>query len=238
MSRKFNGTSDFAQASVDLSTYSLITVSFWMWWDTNAFNDSYALEHTANFNANNGWVIAPNNAPTPGTWIFGMGTATGGTKSWLDQITTRPTAAAWHHFMLVMNRATPVNTAWVGGVSAPLSTVVHQAGTYGNYANSTLNCMARNGTTKFSPGRLAELAIWGGVGLTTAHAKALAAGALPFQARPDNLVFYTPLLGADSPEPEYSGGKHSATLTGTSFSPHPAVTAGFFPKRGFQPMPV
>lgn len=238
MSRKFNGTSDAAQIALNLSAFSLISISFWLWWDAFANNDKLAMEFTANFNLNRGFLIDPNSgAPAAGAVQIGFDQTN--TLAWVDSF-TRPSAAAWHHWMLVMNRATPANFAWIDGAVQTLTAVQHNAATYANFPNSTLNIMSRNKASLFGAGRMAELAIWGGVALTTANAKALAAGAAPPHfVVPDNLILYTPLMGADSPEPDYSGKKQSATLTGTSWAAHPGVMPGLNRiNRSFQPMPV
>lgn len=239
MSRKFNGTSDAAQITLNLSTFSLITISFWMWWDTFANNDKLALEHTATINSNAGFIVDPNStAPVNGLIQIGF-TKAAPVAAWVDGF-ARPSAAAWHHYMLVMNRATPANFAWVDGAPQTLTTGTHTAGTYGNFINSTLNLMSRNKASLFGAGRMAELAMWGGVALTTGNAKAFATGAAPpHLVAPDNLILYPPLFGTDSPEPDYSGKKQSATLTGTSWAAHPPVMPGLNrTNRSFQPMPV
>lgn len=61
------------------------------------------------------------------------------------------------------------------------------------------------------------------VNLTQSEINALVAGVRPNTIRPANILFYTPLDGLASPEPDYSGLKSSLTLTGTSFAPGPAV---------------
>jgi hypothetical protein len=221
MSRKFNGTSDRGQIAVNLSAFSALSISFWMWWDANGNGNNIALEYGTTTSVAGGWGLIPNQGS--GVWTFGMGIASGGL--WYDALPARPTAAAWHHFLLTSNRATPVNTAFVDGVSKTLSTVTHTAGTYGNYGNLTLNVMSRNAASLFGAGRMAELTIWGGVLLGQAQATALAAGAHPLKVHPDNVALYTPFLGDPSPEPDYSGGRHGCTLNGTTVLPHPRVQA-------------
>src|SRR5262249_57134516 len=103
-----------------------------------------------------------------------------------------------------------------------LTTVSHGAAiTNTAFANSSVQ-LGRTNTTLWKAGRVAEFALWPGVTITAAEAKSLASGASPLNVHPDGLGLYLPLLG-DSPEPDYSGGRHSATLTGTSIANHPGV---------------
>lgn len=240
MSRKFNGTTDHASRALDLSAFSLVTMGFWLWWDAFANTDNLAFEFgTTNYAAGNGFLIDPNSGtPATGKFQIAMGLSTG-LISWADSF-TRPSAAAWHHYTMIFNRATPLNTVYVDGAPQTLTTVTHNAGTYGNFGSgSTLNFMCRNGASLFGAGRQADVAIWGGVALTAGEAKALAVGASPRTVHPDGIVFHPPLYGADSPEPDYSGKQRSVTLSGTSWAAHPGVMPGFtLPQRGFQPQPV
>ncbi len=210
MSRKFNGTTDYMTASPALNAFSLLTVSYWMWWDTNANDDDFACEYGASYITQNGFVVDHNSSSGGGGKVeFGMGLNTGSVH-WSD-LYTRPSAGVWHHYMYVMNRATPVNKAWVDGVSQSLTTASHGAGTYGNYGTATLFLMA-------------HYTIWGGVELGTNHALALAGGAPPEMVWPAGISWRAPLWGVDSPEPDYSGRRLSATVTaGTTWAPDPPV---------------
>lgn len=62
----------------------------------------------------------------------------------------------------------------------------------------------------FMNGRIAEAAVWNVV-LTADELASLAAGFKPSRIRPQNLVFYAPLYGVDSPEQNWIG--TSCTLT-------------------------
>ncbi len=224
MGRLFNGTSDCVQIPLDLSRFSVISLSFWMWWDTNGFDNKFAMEHTALYSSNSGFVIAPNNAPTPGTWVFGF--ANSSASLWLDQLTTRPTAAKWNHFLLTMDRSVPVNTAFVNGQSAALTTTIHNAATYGLFTNSNLNLMCRNQASAFGAGRMSEVAVWGGVKFGLGEASLLSKVASPLQVRPDRLVLFPPIQGAAANrDPIYGRMGVPATnvpvVTGTTGVPHP-----------------
>lgn len=241
MARLFNGTSQGLQIALNLSAYSVITVSFWLWWNVFNTSDNLVMEYGTTWDANgaNGFIADFNYSGGVHTPQFGIATVIGGVQKYWNDEFPRPSAAAWHHYMMTLNRATPAIAAWVDGAPQTLTLVKHDAVAYGNFGNQNLNLMCRNAASLFAAGRLAEYAMWGGVALGTGAAKSLSIGALPITVHPDNLIFYPPIFGADSPEPDYSGGRHSATLVGApTFTPHPGITQGLLPKRAFQPMPV
>lgn len=225
MALQFNGTTSKGTVALDLSAYAQLTVSVWLWWDSFGGSDHMAMEFTA---ANPGTAGAFYMDPDRFSGDFGIGMGFGAT-GWVDGF-PRPSAAAWHHYLVTMNRATPVNKAWVDGVAQTLTTRDHSASAGATkFANSTLNIMNRNnGAFLFGAGRQAELALWGGVLLGLTHAKGLTAGANALTVHPDNLVHYEPMLenGAD-----YGGGQHTATMTATTVVAHPPVRPGLiFPQ--------
>ncbi len=235
MARTFNGSSDKGSVALNLSSFSVVSISCWLWWDAFANDNKMLFEYGSTTLGAGTISILPDNA-SPVGFALNFGLSTTGGQFWQDTF-TRPSAAAWHHYLFVMNRATPSNAAWVDGVSQTLTAGTHFAGSYGNFGNLTLNIMCRNGTTLFGKGRLAEMAIWGGVALGTSYAKSLAAGSSPSEVDPTP-TWYVPTLG-NSPEPDYSGNRKSVTITGTTVVAHPGVRPWLMGLgRGFQPMPV
>jgi hypothetical protein len=154
-----NGTTQFGTIVKSLATFSAISLSFWMWWDVFANNDKLAFEYGGTNYLGNGFIVDPNatNGST-NRFNFGIGIPSG-SASWLDEF-ARPSGAAWHHYLLTMDRATPAMLAYVDGVPQTMFTTVHNAGTYGNFSNSTLRLMCRNGGSLFGAGRMSELAIY------------------------------------------------------------------------------
>jgi hypothetical protein len=71
-------------------------------------------------------------------------------------------------------------------------------------------------------GRIAEVAIWN-VALTDAENAALGRGVSPLLIRPQNLVFYAPLLGRADPEPDLSGGANLTLVNNPPPAVHPRV---------------
>lgn len=222
MARKFNGTSDKSSVALNLSAFSLLSLSFWLWWDAFANNDHMAMEFgSPNAQAVSGFYVDPNAADGK-FQVFFSDTVVG---RQLDY--TRPSPAAWHHYAIVMQRSSTAATitTYIDGAAASGTSSGGNPG--GNFANSTLFVMNRNNASLFGPGRIAELAMWGAVTITASEAKALSVGGNPNSVHPDGLTFYAPFYG-DSPEPDYSGHQKSVTLVGTSIVAHPGVRQSFY----------
>jgi PKD repeat protein len=153
----FDGIDDFAQAPVDLSADSRITIEFWMRWSSFADNDALAMELTSNFNGNEGGVLID---PNSEQGSFGVGIGTPDTRN--NVYFTRPSAGQWHHYAFVLDTTVPVAqqvTPYVDG--QPVSYAKGASGTgTGNFANSTLYFMSRAGAALFGAGSLDEVAIY------------------------------------------------------------------------------
>jgi hypothetical protein len=218
MARLFNGTSDYLTGTLDLSSTAIVTVTCRLYWDAYATDGDRAMEYTNNPDAGfNGFMIAPNESGS----LFGCGiSGPGGSTYWTDTF-TRPSAAAWHLYTFVFNRTTPVNKAWVDGVSQTLTTQTHNGAAGGNNFDGTsteINVMRRGTGILFGAGRMAEIAIWNHE-LSAGDLTALHSGARPSTVDRANLLFYCPVTGAASPEPSVVG--NSLTVNGAVFTAHP-----------------
>lgn len=89
--------------------------------------------------------------------------------------------------------------------------------------------------SNFFTGRLADVALWN-VKLVANEMLALNSGVRPYLIRPASLVFFCPLDGLASPEPDLSGKALTGTLTGTALSNGPPITL-FTPKAPMQFIP-
>lgn len=234
MARKFNGTSQMISATLDLSSFTAISIAYWLWWDAYATDQKSSAGYGTNVGGTSAFYHQPNSG-NGAFWELAM--TVNANQFWADRF-TRPSAAAWHHILTTHDRANKVNTAFVDGAPQTLTAVSHSGSAFGNFGNLALQLMRVN-TTLWGAGRQAEFAVWGGLLLGANDAKALAAGAVPSTIRRGSLIHYEPLWGADSPEPDYSGKRAGGVLTAApTFTPHPSVTNGLLPKRGFQPVPV
>ncbi len=149
-----------ANAPVDLSGTSQVTLEFWLNWSAYQNNDQLAFELTPNFNANaGGFLVDPNAGELGGK--FGVGIGREGSRN--NVYFERPSAGVWHHYALVLDSQAPASeqvTPYVDG--NPVSYEKLNDGTgAGNFANSTLNFMSRNGSALFGKGGLDEVALYG-----------------------------------------------------------------------------
>lgn len=151
-----------ASIALNLSAYQRITLSFWLYWDAFASDDDLAMEFSPNYNTGGGFLIDPNSG-APAIGYFQVGT--GGTSAGSSRYFTRPSAAAWHHYMLVLDKAAAssggVTAAYVDGSAVSLTTA-STGGTTANFPNSTLYLFSRNNTGLFGNGSLLNLVIRGG----------------------------------------------------------------------------
>lgn len=110
----------------------------------------------------------------------------------------------------------------VGGVIAEPSYATSRAGTgtYQSSATANLRLGTRDPLDTFYAGGLAEAAIWNRV-LTAGEITALGRGFAP-AFFPRGRVFYSPLAGRQSPEPNWAGTTHG-TVTGATYLEHPRV---------------
>jgi hypothetical protein len=154
----FDGTNDAAQASVNLSGTSKLTLEFWLKWTTYANDDKLAFEFTPNFNnTSGGFLVNPNSSTSSGQFEVAMGRSTTRNSIFF----ARPSAGVWHHYAIVFNAATlsPSITPYVDGKAVSFSKGSSALGG-GNFANSTLNFMSRNGSSLFGKGSLDEVALY------------------------------------------------------------------------------
>lgn len=127
-------------------------------------------------------------------------------------------ANTWYHGAVVFNTTTD-RTVYRNGANSTNDTTAVTVGTV-----DTITLGSRYDGAGFGlylNGQLAETAVWAAA-LTASEIESLAAGLSPMFVRPDALVFYAPLYGNDSPEPDWFGG-YALTLTGTVKAAHPPV---------------
>lgn len=156
----------FGTIAIDLTAQTRISVEFWLYWPSYANNDLLAFEFgTPNYatTGQNGFAVDPNYS---GASLFCMFMGGGGV-AWFDTF-PRPSAGAWHHYVLDYDRSGPTNKAYVDGLPQPMTTGGHTGGIGSNFGNTNLYIGSRSGTTIFAPSgtRFDELAIYSG-GLST-----------------------------------------------------------------------
>jgi PKD repeat protein len=153
----FDGLDDFAQAPVDLSGTSRLTIEFWLRWNAFADDDALAMELTPNFNANDGGLLIDPNA---GQGLFGVGIGNPETRN--NVYFARPSAGQWHHYAFVLDPTAPAAqqiTPYVDGKPVAYEKGASGTGT-GAFANAPLYFMSRAGAGLFGAGTLDEVAIY------------------------------------------------------------------------------
>ena len=156
---RFDGNDDAASAAVNLSGKSAITVEFWMKWNAWANDDKLAFEYTPNFNDDpGGFLVDPNSSYGSFAVALGVGASRN------VALFARPSAGVWHHYAFVLDTAASAErevVPYVDGQPVAFTQGRRAATGAGNFANSTLNFMSRDGTALFGAGDLDEVALYG-----------------------------------------------------------------------------
>ena len=219
MARQFNGSSHSLQSAsaIALSSATVLTVAFWLYWDAFANDDKLCLESSANFNSNDAFIINPDSSSPSGVFVFGLHRAGGyNTRS-----IARPSAAAWHHYMFIYDSTTVTNMlAYVDGSSVTVTTQTgnNPGSGFGDY---TLNVMSRNNASLWGAGRMNGLGIWTSA-LTSGNASTLAGGTPP--ASVGSPVAAWNICGTSSPEPHSAGSVDLTVNSATNVADAPSFT--------------
>lgn len=136
----------------------------------------------------------------------------------------RPTANAWHHLGIVYDGSAAANVPvmYSDGVSQTVTTFTQSAGAF--TADSAAICIGNRSSDQLRVfnGKICEIAVWN-VLLTATEIKALALGVSPLRIRPANRVFFPPVYGVQSPEPNFAISGSTGTVTGTVRANHAPV---------------
>jgi hypothetical protein len=210
-----SGSSARASASLNLAAHSKITVAFWLYWDSYANTDNFALEFTNGFNTGaNGFYFNPNSSSPSGVFaITAYNTGTGGANGGYF---SRPSAGEWHRILVTIERnasSALCCAVYVDGVQQTVTQNLFGSLT-GNFANSTLHLLSRNGASLYGTGNLELLTVYAGA-LTAAEAAEDFRNPYQVFAEPEE---------EDEPAPSGDGGI-SATLNATLAPATLAATA-------------
>jgi PKD repeat protein len=155
----FDGVNDNAKASLNLPNTQRLTIEFWLNWASYANDNRLAFEYTSNFdNSNGGFLVNPNSSTSGGQFEVAIGRG----SSRNNVFFARPSAGTWHHYAFVFNTTLTGSqqiVPYVDGKAVTFSKGSSGTGA-GNFANSTLNFMSRNGSSQFGKGSLDEVAIY------------------------------------------------------------------------------
>jgi PKD repeat protein len=155
----FDGASGSAQAPLNLTADSQITVEFWLKWKAFGNDDHLAMEFTPNFNSNAGGFLVDPDAPEQGgEFAFAIGQGASRNNVYFP----RPSAEQWHYYAFTINTAAAGAseiTPYVDGKAVAYTKTAEGTGA-GNFASSTLYWMSRDASTLFGAGSMQDLAIY------------------------------------------------------------------------------
>jgi hypothetical protein len=162
----YNGTSDLGitEQTVNLSAVKLVTMGFWLYWDSYTGNDDLAFETSANGTANQGAVlINPNSSDGASQGYFYVNTDGTNFNSQYYPRSAAP-AAQWNYYQVTLNTAGGANQwsgLYINGDAVTLSprSSVSSADA-GGLGNFTWYFMNRGGFTLFGAGRMGDFFVW------------------------------------------------------------------------------
>lgn len=190
--RTFNGTTDYYSETVDLSGQSKVTLSFWLLQDSFT-DDSQRTVFDYGGDSDDRLLLFPT-WDSPNDFLILRGVVASPTFAAFP----RPTASAWHHYVIVVPTAADPS-AWVDGVAQTLTRNDGNPG--GTYASGvTTGLMVTALTRWFNAGKLSRFAVWNGsVTLTGTQISLLAAGTDPREVQSSGLKFeFAPYSGTRS----------------------------------------
>lgn len=222
MARQFNGTSDVLTSASNIAFASTrkVAVAFWLWWDSYANDGKSAL--ACGSLSNTGYFRINPNGGAGDVQILMYGKL-----SDADAVSiTRPSAAAWHHYVAnfdITQQATHnlVASVYVDGADASPSVIATESEGDFTIPDNPLYLMSFGGGG-FGAGRQAECALYREVNLSLSEAQQLYGGALATDVQGTNLAGYWNICGNNSPEmPTVSN--VALLVTGTTQTAHPPV---------------
>lgn len=219
----FNGSNQALQiANVDLSGVQAASVSVWYWVNTWPVDtNSILVEFSADINGvTTGFNV---NTYDENLLIVDVLGDVGHNVDEYD-LAALKLSGAWHHYLFVFDKSQAANEVDLC-IDGSLQTGTRSStnNNTNNFAQDTLNLMARNGASLWVAGRLADVAIWNKK-LTCTDAANLTNGTLPTAIEAANLRGYWKLCTDTTPTTDSSGAGHNGTLIGSpTQSDHPAA---------------
>jgi hypothetical protein len=172
---KFDGSTSYGSAAVNLSNYNIITVGFWGW--ANVFNNAASrifLEYGNPYYNTDGWNIEASDTAVSG--MLGAVGYTGGNYADFAY----PTANAWHRFLIVLHHENAGPTveygmlaAWVDGQAQTINNDgTGSTSNQPNFGNNTLYFGSRGGSSIFNACRMDDVCLWPGRRFSAVEAQA------------------------------------------------------------------
>jgi hypothetical protein len=224
MARQFNGTNQALQSAsaIDLSSTNVVTVSVWIkptTWPASSTEVVVELSADATLQTDS-FFFYHYNSTTQGTYLKGN---VGDSDA---DYSPAHTAGTWQHYVLIYDMSLSTNEVdmyFNGSLETPDIRNTNNNNT-GNFGNRILNFMARNATSNWRDGEIADIAIWKSR-LSAGNISSLAGGTLAsaISPAPD---FYWKICGDTSPEPATLGGISLNLVGSPTKVDHPATISG------------
>lgn len=154
-----NGSSFYANSASTINfATNKITLCFWFYTSSFANDDKLAFELSVNVNSfDHTFYVDPN--ASGGTFDASIQASGNRTETW-----TRPSAAAWHHFLIVLDNSTNSGdiTVYTDGSSTGTTVALNSKSVNANFRTDTLYVLSRGGSSLFSPAALDDVRIYTG----------------------------------------------------------------------------
>ncbi len=141
-----------------INTLAICTVEYWLNWDAYGNDGDTAVMFGiggSDFVVPS-FLVEPNNSG--GNFAVGLGLDF---RQWTDSF-TRPSAAAWHHYAIVFDRATPQNKVYVDKNLQTLTPIVHDVYAYGNFDDEDMCIMSHDLDHGAGAGKMSRLSFISG----------------------------------------------------------------------------
>lgn len=213
MSREFDGINDLLNVNSTVLTAFPLSMACWFYHTASSNGQLMALTASAN---NNNWISI-----TAG--VTSVTAQTNGAGGFVAALTSAGYSLnTWNHACGVFSASNSRSAFVNGGSKVTNTTNSVPAG----LARTSIGVLNRPTPVEYMTGRIAEAAIWNSA-LSDSQVASLAKGVSPLLIQPENLVFYAPLIGNNSPETDYVG-SFNMTVTGAIKAGHSPV---FNPRR-------
>ncbi len=215
MSHTFNGTNQHVRSAALASGVPMTIAAFFNQTASLAVNGGIASVSNSSNGHRNSLIVRANGTVRVTTY-----TASDGTTLLLADTTATAALNTWNHACGVFSSLTS-RTIYLNGANAVTNT-----STAGAYATADLVHVGAQGggggaVGQYFPGRIAEVGIWSAA-LTPGEVLSLSQGAAPDQIRPQDLVFYAPLV---RDLVELRNGVTLTNFNGAAVDDHPRVYA-------------
>lgn len=211
------GTSNYTVTAAPITAHPL-TIACWFNPDNSTAGMELVSVHTAG-TVNHRWMLTYRG--DLGGDVCAATSVQGGAVNASGLSSTGSTAGAWSHGGAVFASATS-RTAYRGGIAGTTQTTSITPSGVDTVTIGRPDVVSLGGSTD---AKIAEVGIWAAA-LSTADMLMLARGVCPLLVRPGDLVFYAPLVGPATSQPDRVGGATlSQTNTPTVYD-HPAI---FYP---------